>query len=389
MIRMLLSLVAVLVCAACSARPDSGSALVVPDSVAWNGDAELAPVLRRAVFGPEQLNGVERLQKELGRNLLIDRAAAIAEDTSAPNIVRANALKLLANRRAVHELTVFSSALGARDEFVRLAVITSMNEFLDLAPQTATAILGQGLRDRSLRVQAQALQTLGDRDEGVLRAYIASTSNAELRGVAMDLLRVAEERGAPLVPDSSGRLERTTATGVRISFHPAQRWPNWDAAAGELHIQTPQSQQPVRVASGVEVVGGVIPAFVTADSAWLVYEANREIRVRSLRDNADRKLADGFAPRLLPFSNDIVFFRLGAGVGKQSTSGTATRFNVVRMPLAGGAEKVLGEVTATLSPTIKGNYAPPRWVRVRETDGRFFLMGDIGKPFELPSPFAG
>jgi hypothetical protein len=26
---------------------------------------------------------------------------------------------------------------------------------------------------------------------------------------------------------------------------------------------------------------------------------------------------------------------------------------------------------------------------VRESDGRFFLMGDIGKPFELPSPFAG
>ena len=61
----------------------------------------------------------------------------------------------------------------------------------------------------------------------------------------------------------------------------------------------------------------------------------------------------------------------------------------MRMPIAGGEETLLGEVTAVLSPTNKGNYAPVRWVRVRETDGRFYLIGDIGKPFELPSPFPG
>ncbi len=375
--------------AACSARTPTDSALVVPDSVAWNGDPELAPVLRHAVFGPDQLNGVERLQRELGANTLIDRAAAIAEDSSVPNIVRANALRLLANRRAVNELTVFGEALDARDEFVRLAAITSMNDFLNVAPQTAIDILARGLRDASRRVQAQALQQLGDRDETVLRDYIAHTTNQELRAVAIGLLRVAEERGAPLVPDSAGQLARTTATGVRISFRPTQRWPHWDAAVGELYIQTASDQRPVLVASHVEVVGNVIPAFVTADSSSLVYEAKREIRVRSLRDQADRKLADGFAPRLLPFSNDVAFFRLGQGVGKQSSTGTGQRFNVVRVPVAGGDEQVLGEVTANVSPTIKGNYAPVRWIRVRETDGRFYLVGDIAKPFELPSPLAG
>ena len=381
-------LAVIVLCAACSSRSDTGRALVVPDSVAWNGDPQLAPVLRRARFGPDQLNGVERLQIELGPNTLIDRAAAIAEDTSAPNIVRANALRLLANRKATNELTVFANALEASDEFVRMAVITSMREFMDTATETATAILAQGLRDRSPRVQAHALEVLGDRDAEVLRDYIASATNAELRDVATDLLRVAEERGAPLVPDSAGRLARTTATGVRISFTPARRWPGWDAAAGELYLQTPGNTQPVRVASHVEVVGHVIPAFVTADSTMLVYEANREIRVRSLKDNSDRKLADGIAPRLLPFSQDIVFFRMGPGTAKQTSGGAANRFHVIRMPIVGGQETKLGEVTATLSPTIKGNYAPVRWIRVRELDGRFYLTGDIGKPFELPSPFA-
>ena len=165
MIRKFLLFFVVLMSAACSARSPSSSALVVPDSVAWNGDPELAPVLRRAVFGPDQLNGVERLQKELGPNTLIDRAAAIAEDTSAPNIVRANALKLLASRKATGELSVFANALENGDEFVRLAAITSMSQFLNDAPQTATAILARGLRDRSLRIQAHALEVLGDRDE--------------------------------------------------------------------------------------------------------------------------------------------------------------------------------------------------------------------------------
>lgn len=392
MIRKSLLSIVVISCAACSARSNSASngALVVPDSVVWSGDSALAPVLRRAAFGPEQLNAVERLARELGPHMLIDRAAAIAEDTSAPNIVRANALKLLAQRQAITELTVFADALRNGDEFVRLAAVTSMDAFFEDAPTTATALLAQALRDPSLRVQAHALEVLGDRDENVLREYVASTSNAELRGVAIDLLRVAEERGAPLVPvDSSGRLERTTASGVRISFRPVRRWPHWDAAVGELRVQPPHSNEPVLVASQVEVVGNVVPAFVTPDTAWLVYEAGREIHVRALRDNTDRKLADGIAPRLLPFSNDGIFFRPGPGVGKQSSSGTSTRYNVVRIPLAGGVEQVIGEVTAVLSPTIRGNYAPVRWIRVREADGRFYLTGDIGKPFELPTPFGG
>ncbi len=385
------SMVVVVVVSACGARTSADSAppapAPLPDSVVWNEDPELAPLLRRAAFGPDQMNAAVRVAAEIGPQTLAQRLAGIAEDTTAPAVVRINALNLLAQRKAVTELFAFSTALRAREERVRMAAVSGIREFLPLAPTTALSILELALRDPNLRIQARALEMLSDRDADILRAFLARATNAELRGVALDLLRTAEERGAPLaVKDSAGTLERTTATGFTITFRPTQRWPEWDAAVGELFITVPGRGQAVRVASQVEVVANVVPAFVTPDS-MLVYEANREIRVRSLRDQADRKLADGVAPRVLPFTNDVIYFRELKDAGLKTPADIPFRYQVLRVSPAGGQATAIGELKTTARNLVKGNYSPVRWARVREVDGRFYVTGDAITDFELPSPF--
>ncbi len=378
---------------ACSARSPSDQALplpaALPDSVVWNEDVELAPLLRRSNFGQRELDAAERVEQYVGPLTYLERLAAIADDTAAPNVVRINALKLLTHRVAVPQLIVFGNALDSPDERVRMEAVSSMKDFLPAAPQTAISILARALQDPNPRIQARALELLSDRDETVLRDYIKTARNDELRGVAHSLLLTAESRGAPLVAiDSAGTLERATERGVIISFRPTQQWPQWDAAAGELFVRSPGEKQATRVAGNVEVVGNVIPAFIPHDSLLLVYEVNREIHVHSLTDHSDRKLADGIAPRFLPFTSDVIFFRAVHDRNLLSTpQDVPYRYQVVRIPVTGGAETIIGEIKATARNDVKGNYSPVRWIRVRELDGRFYLVGDGITDFELPSPF--
>jgi hypothetical protein len=60
---------------------------------------------------------------------------------------------------------------------------------------------------------------------------------------------------------------------------------------------------------------------------------------------------------------------------------------VIRIPIVGGAETVLGEIKASARNDVKGNYSPVRWTRIREQNGKFYLVGDRIADFELPSPF--
>jgi hypothetical protein len=146
-------------------------------------------------------------------------------------------------------------------------------------------------------------------------------------------------------------------------------------------------KQPIVVASNVEVVANVIPAFIAPDSSALVYETNREIHVRSLRDNTDRKLADGIAPRVFPFTNDVLFVREIGDRKNLTPQGTPLRYEVVRIPLSGTGSKVLGRLDANAQHGVKGGASPVRWMRLREVEGRFYLVGETIKDFELPSPF--
>jgi hypothetical protein len=380
--------------AACSTRQPQQSAQLpepepVPDSVVWNADPELAPVLRYGYLTEAHGRTADSIGAQIGMKEYVKRLGLIAEDSANPWVVRANALKLLSNMRAVSELIAFGTALSAREERLRMTAVSAMRDYLIAAPATAMRILEMALDDPSPRVQARALEIIADRDVEVLRRYHARAQNAELRGVALDLIQAAEARGAPLtVKDSLGTLQRTLSSGIVIRFHPTQRWPQWDIAVGEVRVQMPGGQ-PIVVASNVEVVGNVIPAFMPPDSAVIVYEVNREIHVRSLRDNTDRKIADGIAPRILPFTNDVIFVRPRGGSRVTTPQGTGLRYEVVRSNLSGSASTVLGELDANAMNDLKGAASPVRWMRLHEVDGRFYLVGHTIKDFELPNPFGG
>jgi hypothetical protein len=384
-------LAALILGSACSARqqePTVPPPEPLPDSVVWNVDPELAPLLRRSAFGAREIEASERVELYVGPEEFIRRLATVAEDTTAPPVVRINAMALLAHRTAVSELYAFGNALKSPHERVRMAAVTAMREFLPAAPTTVVAILDRALHDPNPRVQAHALEILSDREIDILRSYHARATNRELRGVALDLIQTAEERGAPLVAnETTGVLERTTPGGFVITFRPTQRWPQWDAAVGDLYIRQPNTRQPVLVASGVEAVGDVVPAFIAADSAALVYEVNREIHVRSLRDNTDRKLASGIAPRILPFTNDVMFLSEVEDRSLDTPMDMPLRYQVIRTSLGGTQPAVVGELKTTAKNNVRGNYSPVRWLRIRELNGRFYLIGEGVTEFELPSPF--
>lgn len=382
--------VAVLALSACgggNSPIENPQPMVVTDSVIWDGDSELAPLLRRPQLGAVEWEAAERIELRVGAFDFIERLGTVAEDTAAPWLVRLNAIRVLENRRAIGELSAFGVAMRASDERVRIAAVAAMREFLGMNTAGVWQILERGLRDPSPRVQTAALQIIADRDVTMLRDYLGRTKNVELRTIALDLIRAAEERGAPLVSDASGMLERTTSSGTKVTFRPTTRWPNWEAAVGEL-IVTPLDGKPVPVASGVEVVGNVVPAFFNAEGTTLVYEANREIRARDLTTGTDTKLADGIAPRVLPFTNDVVYFVEARDKRIQTSNGFGLRYDVYRVPVTGGTPVTIGQIGSSMRNDLHGNYSPTRWTRIEEQDGEFYLASETISPFKLPNPFA-
>ena len=360
---------------------------VAPDSVAWFGDPEVAPILIHGNITPYIEAGAERVEERLGMTEFQNRLGAVAEDTTAPWIVRVNALKLLADRGALDQLPVFNEALHDSQEVVRLSAVNDMRQYMAVNPEAATEFLVAALMDPSTRVQGTALQLLGDRDMDALRAFAKRAQNGEMRKVAVDVIQAAEERGAPLMPkDSLGTLERTTSNGTVLTFKPTERWKNWDAAVGDVLVKLP-GKKPALIASGVEEVGNVVPAFFNSDYNTLVYEQNREVHARNLLTGEDRKLADGIAPRVLPFSNDVIYMSEIRGKRIETPNSVGLKYDVMRIPLAGGTATSIGQIGDKALNDLKGNYASVRWARIRETEGTFELVGDQIEPFRLPSPF--
>lgn len=360
---------------------------MVADSIKWNGDEDLAPLLVRREMGNEELGAAERIEMRLGNSEFIDRLSVVAEDTTAPWLVRVNALRLLANRGAVGELSVFSALLHDKDERVRIADVSAMREFLTLREQTAVEILEYALHDPSPRVVTAALQMFGDRDPAVLRELVAQTKDPDIKKIATDLIHAAEERGAPLAAkDTLGTLERSTGTGLTITFRPTTRWKNWDAAVGDVYL-TQNKKKPVLVARNVEEVENVVPAFITSDGKTLVYETNREIHAYDIATGADKKIVDGIAPRVLPFTNDVIFLTEVRDKRSETPNSFGLKYDVNRIPAAGGTATKLGQIGAKALNDLNGNYSTVRWARIREQEGTFLLTGDMIDPFTLPSPF--
>jgi hypothetical protein len=348
---------------------------------------------------------------------LNSRLARIVGDSAAHAVVRANAVVLLGERHATGELRAFWTALEDGDPRVRAAAARALEGIVVMDQAAALRLLRRALRDPEPLVQAEALRSIGDADVELLRRYLDSGPPPELARIATDLIRSAEERGAPLraitdrpavslaaagdatppggdaLAQQAGAgaaglvLERTAASGPRLEFRATRTWPQWDAAVGEL-VVTPPGGAPVSVSSEVEVVGRVVPAFFSVDGRYLVYEAARQVRVRDLTGGEERVVGPGIAPRLVPFSDSFVFLREIPEQRQDGRDEVVVRYTVFRAAFAGGEPESVGEVRAVLRMDRRGLYSPARWMRVRERDGVFVLEGESMGTFVLPDPFS-
>jgi hypothetical protein len=374
------SLSVVVVVTACSTRtaaPGQDPALT------WNGDSVVAPLLRVPVLGRAQMTAADSIAS-VHRDFDA-RLAAVAADTTAPPLIRANAI-LLYSDRGLPTIEVYLDVLDAGDDRVRAAGLVALKPFLKRW-SSGIGLVRKALHDSSSLVQARALEILGDGYVDDLRAYVTRTRDGALRTVALDLIGTAEERGAPLVPDSTGALQRTAPAGPRLIYKPRQRWDDsWGVALGKLQVAVPG--KPLQtISDSVEVVRNVVPAFFSADGRYLVYEANRLVRVRDLATGADRIVDRGSAPRLVPFSSTFIYVKQVRARADQPQPANTLRYDVMQAPLSEGSGKAIGQLHARARHEVNGYASAVRWMRVREADGKFQLTGDLQEPFALPDPF--
>lgn len=360
------------------------------------------------VRAPDRLAALGALEDSLSD--FDARLARLVGDSATHPVVRANAVLLLGERRALRYLFEFWNALESPDVRVRAATAAALRGIIIADEREGLRLARRALRDPESSVQARALEALGDADVDLLRQYLASGPAPDLAKVAGDLIRAAEERGAPLAraaesdhPAAGGPhlgakaadagdaptllLSRTAASGARVEFRASRYWPQWDAAIGELTI-APPGAAPVVLSSEVEVVRRVVPAFFSVDGRFVVYEAARRIRVRDLTTGEERELGPGIAPRVIPFSDWFVFLREDPERREEGRDGAVLRYVVLRGAFTGGEVEEIGTLEASASMGEHGFYSPARWMRVRERDGVFTLEAESLGPFRLPDPFA-
>lgn len=375
-------LVVTFVATACAARTNAPAY----DVTAWRGDARLYHILTTHPLTAAEHDSlaVYAREHEPGMNVRLGEAAI---DPQAPPVVRANALSILARRRAVDQLYIFRAALDDPDTRVRATAAAGMREFIHTHPREALRLARMALGDPEPEVQAQALQIIGDTDVELMRSYLRTVEHEELRQVARDLVRLAEARGAPLRGDTaSGVLRRETPAGHVLTFTPVRRWPAWEAAEGTVRIER-AGAEPLML-DGIEVVAGVVPVFFSPDGAHLVYERNRRIAVRDMNSGAERDVGAGIAPRVVPFTDTFVYLRETPDSRTPQRQQTRIRYEVVRASFTDDlAPHTLGTTTASASFGVHGNYSPVRWMRVEERGGSFYLSGDEMEIFALPDPF--
>ncbi len=311
----------------------------------------------------------------------------LALDREVDPVIRGNALTLLAERRAPYALGVLRrTLLTAEDEGVRAGAVGGLQRLAATSPAAARALRG-ALGDPSPRVRSSVLRGLDVEDVGVIRDLEAHESDRQIRGIARQLIALAEARGAPLVADSAGGLRTTTQEdGAAIVFQPTRRDTLSDLQTGALWVESPPGRlRPIT--QSVEVVDDVVPAFLSPDSGALVYEAERRVYVRDLATGGTRDLGPGVAPRLVPFTDSFVFLRELPRDRREVPGGTELVYEVVRGSFGGGPTESLGRLRATARPDRFGNASPVRWMVVGEVPEGFALRGEGVSTFALPQPF--
>lgn len=345
--------------------------------------AEVRAILAVEHPTPEYYEALGRLE---GMGPAVDAVlVTLARDPTVKTTARANALILLADRGSPAALAALRAALFTEEiPLLRSAAVLGLQRLAPSSP-AAQNLIRSAVGDASRSVRLNALQALDPRDVATIRGLLQHENDREVRMVAMQLVALAESRGAPLVPDRRGAL-RTTGpeTDPQIVFRPTRADSVAGYAVGDLRVEVPNGKD-VPLAPAAEVVAGVVPAFFSPDRSRVVYEADREIRVLDLAQRDIRSLGPGIAPRLIPFTHHFVFVREIPGSRRESETEAKLRYRVFVAEFTGGEPQPIGELTATARMERHGNYSPVRWMVVGETAEGFVLRGEGITPFVLPA----
>lgn len=328
----------------------------------------------------EALTTLEEMGPEVDAVLV-----CLARDPSANTTARANALVLLADRSSPAAIPTLRRAILAEEiPRLRSAAVFALNRLADTS-QVAASMLNVAVGDPARSVRLNALQALDIRQVGTMRRVIERERDREVRAVAMQLVAIAETRGAPLARDRRGAL-RTTGTedDPAIVFRPTRTDPG-GFAVGDLRLELPEDPD-IPLAPAAETVAGVVPAFFSPDRSRVVYEGDREILIVDLSTREITAIGPGIAPRPIPFTQDFVFLREQEGGRADVADATRIRYWVYRSSFTGEGPELTGEMTATARPDVRGGYSPVRWMVVGETPDGFVLRGEGVTPFALPAP---
>ncbi|MBW3571992.1 MAG: HEAT repeat domain-containing protein [Gemmatimonadetes bacterium] len=312
----------------------------------------------------------------------------LVEDESRDDNVRANSVLLLADRRAPGSMRLLRRQLASSpSEMVRAAAVRGLQRF---APDSAGArnALRAAVGDPSAVVRLNVLQRLDVEEAALIRALLAREDDPRVRTIARQLLELLEARGARLMRDPRGDLRTSGREDApQIVFHPTWRDVLGGVEIGALWVEMPGSTTLVPLAQNVEVVDGVVPAFFDVARSVVAYEAGGEIRIRDLRTGGTRVVGRGVAPRVIPFTDHIVYVRPQPDGVRPAGDGATVAYDVVRVSLVGGEPEVIGRLEAQVRPDVHAGASPVRWMVVGETRSGFVLRGPGVTTFVLPGPY--
>jgi hypothetical protein len=357
-----------------------------------NPPPELAPGQRlpaevRQVLGSDwaspEYQEARAMLLEMGQGLdpiLVD----LIEDRRASVASRANALVLLADRRSPVAVPMLSRALGYESELLRSAAALGLGR---LAPNPeALELLRAATRDRSRTVRLNALQGLDIGEVDTIRALLEQETDPEVRQVALQLLSLAEARGAALSPDRRGALRTAGGeTDPQIVFRPFSYDSVTTVSYGDLRLELPDGPD-VPLAASALVVANVVPAFFSPDRSAIVVESGEEIKVVEIDTRHVRSVGPGMVPRPIPFTQDFVFLRERHRERMQTLEGLELVYDVYRGSFDSEETVLVGELRALQRPHIHGGESPVRWMVVGESNDGFVLQGENVEIFPLPTP---
>ncbi|MEX2572362.1 MAG: HEAT repeat domain-containing protein [Gemmatimonadota bacterium] len=372
----LLPALALFALAGCGAR--SSQDLSAPQRLS----AEVRAILGGDWPSPEYQRTRSRLE-EMGPEvdaILVD----VIEDPRARIEARADALVLLADRGSPVALPMLSRALGYSSEVLRSAAVLGLN-VLSATSSDALELIRAATRDPARSVRLNALQSLNIREVETIRALLARETDDEVRKVALQLVTLAESRGAALAADRRGALRTAgDANDPQIVFRPVTTDSATGVSVGDLRLELPEGRD-IPLSGSAIVVDEVVPAFFSPDRSAVVVESGGEIHLVEVQTRSIRSLGPGLAPRLVPFTQRFVFLREREGPRAPTMQGTELIYDVYQSSFTSDEVEHIGELHAWARLDRNAGASPVRRAVVADSGEGFVLEAENMESFALPT----